>query len=187
MNWATAKNALHAWFAAATGLSVIWANQGAPAPAGSYGSLLVTTVREVGTGEVSFTHDDKKAAGQDMIPRGVMHAAITVSCQVHVPEPPQGQAWTHATRASHYIELARAALRMPGPLATLRASNISHIRTEPTQDLSNVWGGTWRDRASFDAVFAVAGITIDTGGSYIVTTDVKGNIDGIIFTDTIGA
>ena len=240
MSITVVKNALHAWFADATGLPVIWSNQNAPIPTGAYGTLLVSPSRELGAGETTFTYDDvaawthttaylvdarvknagniytcttagtsagsggptgtgltiadgsavwayERALGSDMIPRTVIHSVITVSCQVHVPEPSQGTAWTHDTRALVYIEKARATLRMPKPLAALRAANIAHVRSEPSQDLSGVWGGTWRDRAAFDVHFATSQTITDTGESLIETVEIEGDIDGNTFTDTIGA
>jgi hypothetical protein len=188
MNWATFKDAVQAWFAAATGLTCIWAQQPAPAPTGTYGLLSIIAVRELGAGELSFTYDKTMPAGSDMIPTATVHSVVTVGCQVLVPEPAQGTASTHATRASHYTELARLSLRMPAPLAALRAKNIAHVSSENTQDLSGVWGGRWYDRAGFDVHLAASSsLAATTGESYIDSVGAAGEIGDVKFTDTTGA
>ena len=46
--WATVEAALQAWFAASTGVTVIWSQQGGPRPSGAHVALRIAGIRRVG-------------------------------------------------------------------------------------------------------------------------------------------
>lgn len=175
------KDALHAWFVAATGLaagSVIWADQAAPRPGYPYGVLNIHSSRGLGTDDVTYEHDNGEDAGEDMIPTAAGHRVFTVSCQVLNMSSIQGATLADNKTAQHYLDRARNSLALPSSLTILRASNISYVTTGQIIDLDESIESGWLSRASLDVEFGAVASSVDAGISYINQALVSGDFTG---------
>ena len=180
MDLVTFKNAVHAWFSSTTGLTCVWARQVSPVPASPFGMLSTVSNIEIGTGETEYELDEEAESTVDMVPTITTHRQIIIQCQVMVNEPDQGVAWEHDDRADHYLNLAEESLRSPEALETLRAANISHVRTGAIIDLSDTSDGSWTNRATMDVTFGATGVTVSVGTGYINKVKVSGDFTGTI-------
>lgn len=187
----TFKNALHSWLSDALGISVIWAGQDAPAPDYPYATLQVIGERNIGDGDVSYTHNEDADAGSDMEPTVTGHVVYTVSVQVRNKSSVQGQPLGHEQRAKAYLNVARASLQLPRVKDALNAANIGFVRNHDFQNLDEVVNEGFVSRGSMDFEFTTTYTytPTDAGISYVetavISSDMSGaqNDDNINFTD----
>jgi hypothetical protein len=154
INWSTVQNAIKDWFAAQTGLTVVWSKQrGLVEPDTPHGALeLLSGPRPV--------HRDAvlRAKSQDgtTIERNVCgNREFTVSCKVFTGSALPGE------HAIAYCERAQTSLRFPSVIKTLRAAGVAIVSTAGVVDLSKVYA-EWVSIAALDVVFRVASNVADT-------------------------
>lgn len=177
MDWSTFNNAVQSWFATATGLTCIWANQGAPRPAFPYGVMNIIAHRNIAQKSVAYTYDEEADPGEDINVAINRHMVVTVSCEVLAKPSTQGQSLSHSTNAAYYISLAEDSLSKDSALSLLRASNIAYIDNEAPADLSGLVAGEMVSRCKMDVHFNAVSITTDTAISWINTVAISGDFD----------
>lgn len=189
MDWATIQNALIAWFAAASGLTTIWANQNAPQPAYPYAVLnIISGPVVLGIDETRATvdaADPPPPAGQEIILETCGPRELTVSCQV------LSSSDTPPNDARSLLTAAQAALRQIGMTEALNAAGLGVQQADAVMSIPNIANGRWLSRAAMDVRFnAWSSVTERTG--YIQTTEAQATFtkeDGTstTTTETFGA
>ena len=156
MDFEVFQNAVHEWFAEATGLETIWRDQGAPQPKYPYGSLKVISgpVTPSSLWEERRDYDEDRAAGQEIRLTTCSPCQLTVSCQAYVDQP---DARHPGFDALQYLSRARAALSLESVRAdNFRPKGIGVISVNPPQDLSSLIEDAIVSRANMDVVFSAA-------------------------------
>jgi hypothetical protein len=169
IDWTAIENAIHAWFATATGLETIWASQDAPQPGCPFAMLKRITpgVREHEQDELRSIEDPEAGPGEEIVISVAGPRVFTVSCQVFANSDAPG------ANADHYLGFAEAALELPSVRRTLRAAHAVPVEIISAQDLDRVAGGRWRSRSNMDVRFrTISSVGERTG--YITQTEISG-------------
>lgn len=135
------KPALAEWLSQVTGLVVIWANQGKPAPAKPYATLNMIGPRKVHHDWVEKTLND----ATNVIERRVVGVReFTVNVQAFSDNPRPG------LDAMHYVSAAMASLEAPSIKKHFRQNHMRCAQIQTAVDLTDVVGGAFQSRAAFD-------------------------------------
>jgi hypothetical protein len=146
------QNAIHDWFSSSTGLQVVWQNQNAPAPEGSYGSLnmIVGPTSRGGVAELRETYDARRALGAEVELEVAMECSLTVSCQVFVKGTDGANP---SCNAMSYCVRAQMALELSTFIDGLNAANVSVSSVSGPKNLPALLGTEWESRAGIDITF----------------------------------
>lgn len=147
--------ALYEWAAAQIAEPVIWANQDGPQPDGVYCTLQVAATSREGMPDI-FTPD---AAGDVLIRQGQL---LTLSINVYGDD------------VTATIQTLRDSLERITVQRDLRTSGVAYVRVlSGPQDLPQVTGSTWQQRAQMDVQFR-ANVDIIDGIGVIETVAYSG-------------
>jgi len=148
----TIENAIHQWFADATGLETIWRRQSVPQPSYPFGSLLITSGPNPIPEAFELRDDTQlgRGSGYEVEQTVCAPCLMTVSCQAYVEgedlNKPEGN-------ARSYLNKARVALFLPSQQALFKAAEISVIRSNPVTDISALTNERFVSRAGMDVEF----------------------------------
>ena len=175
VDWQTVEDAIFAWFAAATGIDVVWANQDVPQPPWPYGTLNVITgpTRIGGDDNVRREVDLTRDAGEEveLEYNGPRH--FTVSCQVIQGPPDTHDPTCHARRLAG---AAHAALSLGSVTQALIVAGLAVVDLEDVINLDTEVGQEWTTRSVFDVTFAFTSSVTELDG-YVDTMEVTGTLD----------
>jgi len=149
------ENAVHDWFWNATGLQTVWQRQSAPQIEYPFGTLLITSgpVPAAPGWERSHNYDGSRPLGQEIEFEVRVPCSFTVSCQAYVGKP---EANDPTKNAMAFMTKAQTALSLPSFHEAFRAANISVIRPEGIQNLSEVIEDAFVSRANMDVIFGAS-------------------------------
>jgi hypothetical protein len=174
VDWQVAENAIAAWFAGATGIDVLWANQDIPQPPWPYGTLnMIAGPTKIGGEDNVRRSTDLNQAGEEvqLEHNGPRH--ITVSCQVIQGPPDTHNPDCHARRLAG---AAHAALSLESINAAFNAAGLAVVNAEPVTNADIEVGGEWTSRGVFDVTFAFTSSITERVG-YFENADIEGTFD----------
>ena len=171
------ENAVHKWFANATGLTVIWQTMAAPQPCYPYGSLQITSgpTPAAPQWEQRTYTELSNMAGEEVATEVVIPCSFVVSCQAYVGQP---EARCPHKKALYYLTVAQSSLSLPSVLAEFRSKQISVIRPDTVQNIDELIEDAYVSRASMDVTFG-ASLNLVEYTTYIQTVHAVSQTLGI--------
>jgi len=175
LDWRTVEDAIFNWFASATGIDVIWANQDVPQPPWPFGTLNIIAgpTKIGGEDSVIVTTDMNQPAGEEvqLDNRGPRH--FVVSCQVIQGPPDTHNPDIHARRLA---SAAHAALSLESVHQAFTAVGLAMVEVDNITSIDTEVGQEWTTRSVFDVTFAfMSSITERTG--FINNVEATGTLD----------
>jgi hypothetical protein len=177
MDMAQFEDAVHDWFAEATGLETVWRQQSAPQPELPFASIKVIA-GPVRTGTPIVTETalpDPQPAGKEIEIKGIFPCSVTVSFQVFVGMP---DARNPGYNARTYAVLAMTSLEMPEVRAVLWSKGISVLNVGAIQNLDVLVEAEHESRANIDVMFGIV-LTREEFVGYIKTVHIESTSLGI--------
>jgi len=171
------ENAIHRWFAEATGLETVWRHQSAPQPAYPFGSLKIMTGPNAIPAEFELRTetDVNRPQGYEIEMTVCAPCLLTVSCQAYVEgedvSKPDGD-------ARSYLNKARAALFLPSQQSLFKAAELSVTRSNPVNDISALTNERFVSRAGMDVEFNCA-MNLSEFAGYIKKVAVESTALGV--------
>lgn len=171
------QNAIHAWFAEATGLETIWRNQSAPQPEYPFAGLAILSGPEPSAPqwEQRFDTDLNRPEGEEVRISVGVPCRFTVSCQVYVGMP---DARNPAINATAYMIAAQSSLSLPSVLADLCSAGIAVERPGVVQNLDEIIEDSFVSRAAMDVVLGAV-LTLEEFTGFVSKVKVKSDSLGI--------
>jgi hypothetical protein len=174
------ENAVHTWFANATGLTTIWADQSAPRPDYPYAALNITS-GPTPVSSIWELRDSTNLAnppGEEIEFIGCVPCRFIVSCQAYVNRYDGNDP---DKNAKSFIVRAQGALSLPSVLSLLEAAQISVIDRGSVTNIDELINDAYVSRANFDVTFG-ASLNAKEYEGYISQIELKSPALGI---DTI--
>ncbi|MCP4567020.1 MAG: hypothetical protein GY841_05505 [FCB group bacterium] len=165
------QDTVHQWFNTATDIETVWADQSAPQPKYPFARLKISSGPLAQTPSWSLFEETNlsRAAGTEVEQTVWVPCQFVVSIQVLVGLQ-DGR--NPAFDALSYMQRAEAALALPSYLALFHASNMSVIRAEQTQNLTELISGSQVSRQAMDVVFGALLSATEYAG-YIKTAEIQ--------------
>jgi len=171
------QDAVHEWFAAATGIETIWRQQDAPQPELPFATLLIISgpLPVSPFWAESMTTDLNRPQGQEIEIDHCVPCKISVSCQVFVGMPDGRN--PHYDAAS-YLRRAQAALEFLEVRELFSGFTISVARTGAMQNISAYLDEFLESRANMDVEFNAL-LSVKELIGYIKTVQVEAPLLGV--------
>lgn len=162
INWQLLEDAIYAWFEEATGIEVVWANQDAPQPPYPFGTLnVIAGPTKVGGDDEVRSVTLSPAVLAPLPPIEMEYAGpreMTVSCQINVGAPFDGDPATHARAL---MTSAQSSLGLESVRVLLRAAGLAVIQELPVQSFDLQIADAWVARSQMDVRFGLAASVVE--------------------------
>lgn len=158
MQMNTLEDAIYTWVATASGLTVDWAAQNQPAPAGPYITMRMRSIRPVGSDWVTVEDNPSPSSGAEVLykVRGMRRVTLSLQCFAGTP--------IGASGAASILTDVLTAVSLPSRSAALAAAGVGISNLSDVQAIDGVVGSTLLEpRATAEVVFYATAELVETG------------------------
>jgi hypothetical protein len=178
IDWRAIEDAIHSWFATATGIEVVWQGQDTSQLRYPFGTLNIISgpTKIGGDDEQRSTTNLSAPAGKEVTISYTGNRQFTVSCQINVGKPDDNDP---DCNARHLMSVAAAQLETLPTKDALNAVDLSVATVEGVNTFDLVVGGEWTSRVQMDVIFnTVFNLTdLDSGQAYMANAGITATLD----------
>jgi hypothetical protein len=173
LSWATLEDAIQSWVATASGLTTIWAEQGAPRPDDSY-IALSAIVRNVGQGWGTHEFDAGGDPGEELIETRYQVKELTLTLQCF-----EGGA-TGTTSPVAVLDHVMDSAELDAVRDGLSTAGWTPARKDPITKISGVIGGSVFEPRAIATCHGITSSELTGTATYIQIVEVENLINGTL-------